>query len=481
MKFYRGGTHKPYPVFNGGGVNEAVALAGDNQLFRSSSGDLTILEPNLVSPAYGKVAYIGHDYNSGWMVGDTKVATLSDTSTTSATSPDLVTNGSNFSNTTGWTGQSATVSVSSSELLVTGTATQNQNQSASWTSISCTKGDQFQVTFRISAFVANQSSAGIIVGGATIHKNNDNGYWYPNSVGTHTTTVVATGTTFTLYLHAGISVGVVTRFDDISIHKLQHDRTQYKHGFQTFGTLPKSVVATGAELVGYGPFSASNYLQQSYTSELDFNSGDFAYCFWSNNPHTGPNYICDRAEGNGNYRIAIYLTDTQVAFYTRDGAATEVAADIITPNQWTQIWCIRRGTSHEIWVNGVNKVATNASVRDVSYASGDAVQVIGTRYNQNGPNEGKIALFRVSGTAPSEEQIVKIYNDERKLFEINSDATMGGSSSAATVLAYDDAREEIHVGSSWGRSVFQELSRVEFDSDVATTSLSVNNGFVVEE
>ena len=167
--------------------------------------------------------------------------------------------------------------------------------------------------------------------------------------------------------------------------------------------------------------------------------------------------------------------------YTRDGAATEVAGIIGTPNQWAQIWCIRRGTSHEIWVNGVNKVATVATVRDVSYASGEAVQRIGVRYSGSTPNTGKMALFRISGTAPSEEQIVKIYNDERKLFEINSDATMGGSSSAATVLAYDDVREEMHVGSSWGRTVFQGLSRVEFDSDVPAAPLSVNDGFVVEE
>jgi len=484
MKFYRNGSHKPYPCFNGGGVNKAVALAKDNQALVSSSGDLTILEPNLGSPEFGKTAYIGHDYNSGWMVGDIKFATLSDTSTTSATSPDLVTNGSNFSNTTGWTGSAATVSVSSSELLVTGTASGAQNQSANWTSISCTKGDQFQVTFRISAFVANQSSAGIIVGGATIHKNNDNGYWYPNSVGTHTTTVVATGTTFTLYLHAGISVGVVTRFDDISIHKLQHDRSENKLGFQTFGTVAKSVVATGAQLVGYGPFSTSNYLQQSYTNELDFNTGDFAYCFWSKNAASGSEYIADRAEGNGNYRTALYMTSANsgtMYMYTRDNAATEVAGIIGTPNQWAQIWCIRRGTSHEIWVNGINKVASIGTVRDVSNASGEAVQKIGVRYSNASPNTGKIALLRVSGTAPTEEQIVKIYNDEKHLFQPNGKATIAGSSDAVTALAYDDDTELLHLGSSWGRSVFQRLNRVEYDSDVVTTAISASNGLVAEE
>ena len=486
MKFYRNNAHEPYACYNGNEVTNGVALSGDNQVLRSAAGNLTIVEPNLADKEHTKVAYIGHDYNSGWMLGNMKLATLSDTSTTSATSPDLVTNGSTFSNTTGWTGHSTTVSVSNSELLVTGTATGAQNQSAAWTTISCTAGDQFRVTFRISAFVANQSSAGIIVGGAIIHKNNNLGYWYPNTAATHTTTVTATSSTFTLYLHAGISVGVVTRFDDISIHKLQHDRGPYQQGVQTYGTLAKSVVATGAELVGYGPFSTNNYLKQGYTPELDFDTGDFAFCFWTNNAASGSEYICDRAEGNGNYRIAIYLTSTSngsVYMYTQDGASnnTEVGGIIGTPSKWAQVWCIRRGTSHEIWVNGVNKVATTGTVRDVSNASGDAELLIGTRFNVVSPNSGKIALFRVSGTAPTEDEIKKIYQDERKLFEINADATMAGTSSAATVLAYDDVTEEIHVGSSWGRSVFQGLSRVGYDSDVAQHSISASNGFVVEE
>ena len=58
---------------------------------------------------------------------------------------------------------------------------------------------------------------------------------------------------------------------------------------------------------------------------------------------------------------------------------------------------------------------------------------------------------------------------------------MAGTSSAATILAYDDVTEEIHVGSSWGRSVFQGLSRVDYDSDVPQHSISASNGFVVEE
>ena len=43
------------------------------------------------------------DYNTGWMHGDIKLATLSDTDTTNVTGSELVTNGTFASNTAGWT------------------------------------------------------------------------------------------------------------------------------------------------------------------------------------------------------------------------------------------------------------------------------------------------------------------------------------------------------------------------------------------
>jgi hypothetical protein len=92
-----------------------------------------------------------------------------------------------------------------------------------------------------------------------------------------------------------------------------------------------------------------------------------------------------------------------------------------------------------------------------------------------------LALFRVSQTIPSPEQIVKIYNDEKHLFQTNAKATIAGTSDAVTALAYDDDTELLHVGSSWGRSVFQGLNRVEYSTDVVTTAISASNGFIVEE
>ena len=450
----------------------------DEHRIRSHNGGVTFYKDYnesapTTSSTLSSVAYVTSYYNTGHMVGDIRVAALSDTSTTSTTGPELITNGTTFSNTTGWTGAGTTVSVSGGELVLTGTASINSNQSAGFTSIACSVGDQFLVTFDIAELVQNNASAGIIVGGATIRKGpGGGGYWYPASVGTHSTVIDATSTAFTLYLHAGIPVGVITKFDNISVHKLNEiDRTDKNNDLRVIGTMAKTVVATGADLVGYGPFSSSNYIQQPYTNHLDFDSGDFATCFWTNNAYSATQYIWDRSDDNGNHRIAIYISSSvggTAHFYTRDGggASTEVNSNGgLNPSGWSQVWCIRRGTSHEIWVDGVNRVQAVGTVRDVSSANGQAEFTIGSRYSNDNHNTGKLALIRITKTPPTAEQIAKIYSDEKKLFRNNAKATLYGSSDAVTALAYDDSTELLHVGTSAGRSVFQGLNRVDNTTD----------------
>ena len=94
---------------------------------------------------------------------------------------------------------------------------------------------------------------------------------------------------------------------------------------------------------------------------------------------------------------------------------------------------------------------------------------------------GSLALFRISATAPSPEQIKKIYEDEKVLFQENAQATLYGSSDAVTALAYDDVTNLLHVGTSAGRSVFQGLRRVDNTTDAVGAAISASNGLVAED
>ena len=458
----------------------------DNGMALSNNAGLNLISPYKPDGEKGLMAHITSDYNTGWMFSkNIKRALLSSTDSTNLVGTNVCPNGDFSNGTTSWTGNQASISASGGILTVSGTGSFPQNQSANHTAISCNHGDQFFVEFTINERTTNPSSAGIISSGL-IEKNNNIGYWYPSATGTFSTRVTANGSSLTIYLHAGTTVGVVTKFSNVKITKMDvQDRCHLNQDVYPQGTIVKSPVETGAELQGYGPFSSSNYLQQPYSAHLDFDQGDFSTCFWVNSAYSTSEYIWDRGDDSGNYRIALYYGSNNngtMYFYSRDTAATEVSGVIGAPNEWSQVWVIRRGDSHEIWVNGVNKHASSELVRDVSSANGEADLHIGTRFNKDNPNNGKIALLRISAGAPSAEQIKKIYEDEKHLFLPNATATIAGSSNAVTALGYDEDTEILHVGTSAGRSSFQGLNRTDYGSTSSIgNSISASNGLIVEE
>jgi hypothetical protein len=271
----------------------------------------------------------------------------------------------------------------------------------------------------------------------------------------------------------------VNIYDNVSVRLAEEDRSVNGNGLQVFGTVTKTAVATGADLVAYSGFTSSNYLQQPYNSNLGFGTGDFSFICWVKKTGTAGGYIFDRSNGDGTQRVTAYFNSgaSTISGYTNNGPIN----DVVVPNDsWFQLVQLRVNGTMKIYINGELK----GSVATATNLSGDTnVPLrIGTRFNSSDAlTVGSLALFRVSATAPTAEQIKKIYNDEKHLFSTNAKAVIGGTSDAVTALAYDDDTELLHVGSSWGRSVFQGLNRVEFSSDVVTTAISASNGFIVEE
>jgi len=140
---------------------------------------------------------------------------------------------------------------------------------------------------------------------------------------------------------------------------------------------------------------------------------------------------------------------------------------------------MRKGNTLYIYINGEMK-ASAATSKDITQV-GKELKIGADWDGSVGANASSLALFRFSATAPSEEQIKKMYNDEEHLFKENAKATLYGTSNATTALAYDDDTELLHAGTSAGRSVFQGLRRIDNTTDGVTTAISAVNGMVVEE
>jgi trimeric autotransporter adhesin len=392
----------------------------------------------------------------------------------------LVTNGTTFSNTTGWTSNTATVSVSGGELVVAGTASSAANQSAAFTPITgVTPGEVYVLTFDITEKVAASGAAGITIGGAKIKKNSDLHYWYPNNVGTHTTDLVATGTAITLNMHAGTNVGVITKFDNISLRRAEPDRTHNNNSLKVFGTITKEAVSTGSELVRYSGFSSTNYLEADLTS-LGTDLSDLMISCWVRSGTSGSEIIWGLNISNvfSGGTDSIGLTKGWSGYWAerRLNIAYNVVGNKIT-EEWQQIVITRNAEGTRMFVDGIHTGTAYAA------STLNAVNTlrIGCATDGTGGYGGEIALFKISKSIPTDTKINQIFRSERDLFSTNSAATLYSTDSNVTALAQDEVTGALHVGTGAGRSVFQGLSRVDSTTDAVGQTISANNGLVAED
>jgi trimeric autotransporter adhesin len=457
-----------------------VINAIDGAISGTGNG-LTHLAEDPVTPANGMVAYTTSSYNTGWMNGDIKGAFLSDTDATSVVgSGELVTNGTFASNTTGWTAANgAALAVVSGELRITanGTSTPLAKQT-----ITTVVGKEYVIsaTARRGTCVnpVRVDISGISGAGSTSSTANT----------TISQTFIATSTSHfaEVYIGGSTSNGETAFFDNVSVRLAEADRSVNKKGLQVFGTIIKTVVATGADLVGYSGWSPSNYLEQPYNSGLDFGTGNFSAMYWVKTTDTYYTALENRSDDTAsgwNLNTATAGSTTKLVLIIAGTQASSGEVSQIVSGSWTHIVAQRVGTVVQFYVNG-ELVATDSSIdwTTKSATKADTTGLkIGIRRDGGQVLTGPLALLRISATAPSAAQIAKIYNDEKYLFQDGAQATLYGASDAVTALGYDDATDLLHVGTSQGRSVFQGLRRVSNTAVAVGTAISASNGLVVEE
>ena len=406
-------------------------------------------------------------YNTGWMNGDIKLATLSDTTAGTVPTTDFVVNGT-FATDTGWIKQSGWT-IGSGVASCDGT-----NGTYLYQLSGLPANTQVVASIEITSY----TSGSIRIGSAGVPTTT-----VLDSVGTHSvsfTTNNAGGGTEIL------SLSFVGSIDNVSVTAAVEDRSVNNKGLQVFGTITKNPVATGADLVAYTGWTGIQYLAQPYNSDLDFGTGDFSVMYWIN---TADNYatIVDNRSANNSTGWGLFTTafgSTSRPYLIIAGQlANSVELPQIVSGRWTHIVAQRVGTVVKFYVNGA-LADTNSTIdwSTIGASKADTAPMrIGVRNDGSQNLGGSLALLRISATAPTAEQIAKIYEDEKVLFQENSQATLYGSSDAVTALAYDDDTELLHVGTSAGRSVFQGLRRVDNTTGAVGAAISASNGLVAED
>ena len=484
LRYYWNGSgnwYAPHTIYG----KDGPVFGEDN---RDRNG-IAIISENPNSPPNGLVCGINTDCNTGWMQGDIKGAFLSDTDTTNAT---YTTVADDWATASAWTKQSS-ISVSSTGSGTSGTLSITGNGTGSnvyfFNGISVEANTDYVVSVTFGAENANEFYI------------NDTTYSTANKLidinalsGLTRSGQFNTGSNTFLYIQGYQVSSSATTITSLVIQKVsEKDRSVNNKGLEVFGTVTKSAVATGAEVVAYSGWNDSNFLRQPYNTDLNFGTGDFSIMGWFKLPDaSSTGFIIDRANlttSGGGPRFAIYTESSQIKWYTFDGASnTEESSSIAGyDNAWIHFVCTRLSNGNqEIYLNGVLRDSRTGTSRDVNNVTG-ATTVIGHRFNAgNGATssnnfDGSLALLRVTASIPSATQVKKMYRDEKNFFGENAKATLYGSSDAVTALAYDDDTELLHVGTSSGRSDFQGLCRINNTTTAVTTAISAHDEFIIEQ
>jgi len=419
------------------------------------------------------------EYNTGWMQGITKLATLSDVSASNLVGAELVTNG-NGSTTTGWTAQNATLSSVGGSLRVA----DNGAYSKAYQALTTVVGKTYVFAVNITAISGN--NAVIAIGNNTP----STGAWnddYASHSTTGVKTITYTAESTTTYIELGSESTYYVDYDNISVRLAEEDRTVHGKGLQVFGTVTKANVATDTDLKYYSGWSTSNYLFQPYNAGLDF-TDEMSIMFWVKNWSSGSSLLHRGPSTTRNSETSFLLyndSGDDYRFVLSNNGTTEYNTEIqLTAEQigWQFVCFTYKQPVVTGFLNGELRVTNPAVDNNIfSQATDQNGLYIGLGPIGSSDANAQLALLRISKSAPTPEQISKIYNDEKFLFEDGAQATISGSHSAVNAVGYDEDTTIFYAGTASELAGYQGLRKVTTESRAVQSVVNAANGLVASD
>lgn len=260
------------------------------------------------------------------------------------------------------------------------------------------------------------------------------------------------------------------------------DRSIKANPLTVVGTLTKSAVAAGSQLMAYSGFSAANYLEQAYSNNLDFGTGDFCYPIWINPTNAAQNAtLFTRSPavlaGNG---FALNLVGGVLQLGRSIGGAAFANTTFgYTPpiNCWMLVNLVRVAGVIALRINGVQQAMTIADANN--YTNTTAAFTVGVDYAHSNPFIGSMALLRASSTPASTDQGAFRYAMECKLFLPGAQCCIAGTSTAVAARDYDYSTDLLSVATSWGVTEFQGLKAINSYATTvgAPSAISTRGGY----
>ena len=284
----------------------------------------------------------------------------------------------------------------------------------------------------------------------------------------------------TIYFQAIGSAEVVFSIEKINLQQADADRSVANNGLVVNGTISRAPVVDGAELMAYSGFSSNNFFEQNYNPELDFGTGDFCLMGWVFGKKSIYNCFLHRTADK----------TSSVGFRFMDGGGDKLlltgsgsnltSASAYPTSRWFHACAVRKNGVAQIFIDG--RLDASGPWGGNLSTSG-ATLTIGGYWSSNMliAAAPPMAMWRISASAPTADQIRYVFEDEKVLFQENAACTLFGASDAVTALAHDPDTGLLHVGTSAGRSVFKGLRRVANTTVPVGAAIAAAGGMIVDE
>jgi len=227
----------------------------------------------------------------------------------------------------------------------------------------------------------------------------------------------------------------------------------------------RSTVTLGAELSCYSGFTDTDYLVQSYSSDLDFGTEDFYLMGWMqiNNITPSQKTILERVNSAGTgdfWGIDLYQSGEDHIFRFRQtqGASETLVETPVDPylGQWVYFTIRRRLGNLVLRIN--DNFAHQDSAADLLTAPNAQNLYVGNNRVPNTPLTGAdLTLLRIGKGSLSSKQISFIYRQERELFSPGVKCTLQSLSPRVNTTDYDKITNTTWVGGNSGGTSLNSL------------------------
>jgi hypothetical protein len=266
------------------------------------------------------------------------------------------------------------------------------------------------------------------------------------------------------------------------------DRSYKANTLTESGTVPSAVVESGAELLGYGVFSTSNFLSRANDADFAPTTGDMTVTGWfrcSASPATQVLFRYGADGTNTNSWLIHVNANGTLRYMNRDSAGNnaEVDSQSIEDDVWHQ-FCGTTDRTNDVltlYIDGV-AVGSASTASLVSITNTSQLLEIGCQNTGGTPSEHasstKLALLRMSKTATSAALAKKMYEAEAPMFEANAKVLLqSGSTDAVLDAKIDPLSGKYIVTQTDTQDIFDGLV-IETERTVATGGSTFEHGLL---